>query len=198
MSRALDAGTLATVRSDASLQMFHLITMYFSTVQRMTEHVHNITYNFGLGAETFISSGRLMSLSNIEEEQSLSNPSISLGITGASAEDVALMMAEKYTNVRVIIRRGFYDTSGQTSDVNIVGKPFIIFDGKIDSWSFKDDPSSGNSAISWNISSHWVDWERTNGRKTNPQNNKIEFPLDNSYNFVYDRIGDRVWGKVTS
>lgn len=197
MARSLDAGTITTLQSDQNLQMFHLVTMYLTTTQRMTEYAHDISYDFGSGTETFTSSGRLTALSEVQEDQSINNVSIQLGITGANTADISLLLTEDYTNKRVIIRRGFFDATGATTDANIVGRPFIIFDGKVSSWGFTDDPQGGNSQISWELASHWVDWEKTNGRKTNPQNNKLHFSTDNSYDFVYDRIGDRIWGKVS-
>lgn len=200
MARTLDAGTLAAIQADTNLQMFHLVTIYFTTTQRLTDHAHDVSYNFGSGTETFTSSGRLMGLSEVEEEQIISNPSINFSITGANAADVSLMLTEDYVNKRLLIRRGFYDATGATKDTNIVGSPFIIFDGRINSWSFKDDPSTGDSVITYEVSSHWVEWERTNGRKSNNQNartaNNNEFPSDASFSYVYDQIGDRVWGKV--
>jgi len=200
MARTLDAGTLAAIQADTNMQMFHLITIYFSTTQRLTDHSHDVSYNFGAGAETFSSTGRMMGLSEVEEEQGISNPSINFSISGANAADIALMLTENYTNARLLIRRGFYDSTGATKDTNIAGSPFIIFDGRISSWSFSDDPSTGESVITYEVSSHWVEWERTNGRKSNNQNartaNNNEFPNDSSFDFTYDRIGDRVWGKV--
>lgn len=196
MSRTLDAGSLATIQADTNVQMFHLVTIYFSTVQRLTDHIHDISYNFGSGTETFSSTGRMMGVENVVEDQAVSNPSINFAITGANAADIALMLAENYSNTRLLIRRGFYDTSGSTQDSNIVGKPFIIFDGKINKWSINDDPISGTSIINYEVSSHWQDWERVNGRKSNNQNAKLYFTTDNSFSFVYDQIGDRIWGKI--
>lgn len=196
MARTLDAGTLAAIQADTNLQMFHLVTIYFTTPQRLTDHAHDISYNFGSGIETFTSSGRMMALSNVEEQQGISNPDINFSITGANSTDIALMLTENYTNVRLIIRRGFFDSTGATADSNIVGKPFIIFDGRINSWGFNDDPQSGNSTIVYNVSSHWVEWERTNGRRSNNKNAQLYFPSEKSFSYVYDQIGDRIWGKV--
>jgi len=180
--------------------MFHLITIGFSTVQRLTDHVHDVSYDFGSGVETFIASGRMMGLSTIEEEQGISNPSISFSVSGANTSDVSIIMAEDYTNKRLTVRRGFYNTSNQTRDIDIAGKPLIIFDGKINSWAFEDNPEDGVSVVTYEVASHWADWERTNGRKSNNENaktaNNNEFPNDKSFNYVYDQIGDRVWGKV--
>ena len=202
MSRALDAGSLAAIQDDQDLEMFHLVTMYFTATDRMTDHPHDISYNFGAGSETFTSTARLVSISPVAESQDINNPTITIALSGASTSDIAVMETEDYTNVRVIIRRGFFNSTGETTDSDIVGKPFTIFDGKVSSWSFADNPYTGESQINWEVTSHWADWERTNGRKSNNEsaqtNNNNEFSSDESFSYIYDQIGDRQWGKISA
>lgn len=200
MSRLLDAGNLAVVQDDTNVQMFHMLTMHFSTIRRMTDHSHDLSYDFGTGSESFTSTASLLGLNPIGESQALSNPNIKLGISGADSAEIASMMTEDNLNTRFILRRGFFDATGETADANIVGKPFIIYDGYISGWSFTEDPQGQTSIISYDITSHWSDWEKVNSRKSNPENhqsnNDGEFSTDTCFSFVYDQIGNRTWGKV--
>jgi len=168
MSRSLNAATTAVI-GNTDLQFFHLLTFNFASPFRLTDHAHDITYDFGAGPETFLSSGRLASSSNIDETLELNNPTINITLTGANQADISLALTENFNNRQVIIRRGFFDSSGQTTDSNIIADPFILFDGRVDSFSITDDPSSGSSTISWKIASHWADWERIQGRRCNNQ-----------------------------
>jgi len=195
MSRDLHADTLNSL-SRSDLETFHLFTFEFSTPFRLTDHPHDIVYNFGLGNETFLSTGRLKNFSTVEETSDISNPSINISLTGANSADIALALTEKYSNRRVLVRKGFFNTTGATRNIDIVAKPFIVFDGRVDSWSIVDDPQGGESTVTWKISSHWADWEKIAGRKCNNEDANLYFPNEKGFSFTYDQIGDRIWGRV--
>ena len=197
MGRNLHANTLAVI-GNANLQMFHLLTFEFDTPFRLTTHSHDIVYNFGSGDETFVSSGRLMSAGNPVETIAISNPSISITLTGANEADIALALTENYNDRQVIIRRGFYDTSGSTTDANIIADPFEIFNGRVDTYSIDDDPTSGESSVTWNISSHFADWEKVSGRKCTNTSAQVTFASEEGFGHVYDQIGQATWGSVRS
>lgn len=195
MSRTIDAATIA-VLGNADLQMFHLVTFEFATAFRLTDHFHDISYDFGLGTETFLSNARLQAISSVDESIDVENPSITITLTGANAADISLPFTESYSDRRVVVRRGFYDTSGQTQDANIIVQPFIIWDGRVDSWGIVDDPTAGESTVSWKINSHWADWEKVAGRKCNNQDAQLYYPTEEGFNFTYAQIGDVLWGRV--
>jgi len=197
MSRNLNAATSAII-GNQDLQIFHLITFYFTTTFRLTDFAHDINYDFGLGTETFLSTGRLASTSSFTEEMQLANPSISLVLTGANSADISLALTENFNNKRVVIRRGFYDSSGDTADINIIADPFIVFDGRVDSYAIMDDPQSGEGTVTWKIASHWADWEKVAGRKCNNQNAQLFFPNEEGFSHCYDQIGQKSWGRIRS
>lgn len=197
MSRNLHADTLAII-GNTDLQVFHLVTFYFSTPFRLTDHAHDINYNFGSGIETFLATGRLSGSANIEETLDITNPTINIILTGANSADISLPLTENFNNTRAVIRRGFFDSSGETTDSNIIANPFILFDGRIDSYSISDDPSSGDSSVTWKVSSHWADWDKIAGRKCNNQNAQSFFPSEKGFSHCYDQIGEKTWGKVRS
>lgn len=197
MGRTLNAATEAII-GDSSLQTFHLYTFYFSTPFRITDHSNDLEYNFGSGTETFTSSARLVSSGDIDESLDISNPTISLVFTGANETDLQLPFTENYNNRRVLIRRGYFDSTGETASANIVASPFILFDGRVDSYSISDDPSGGNSTVTWTVSSHWADWDKINGRRCNPDSEKSHFPLDEGFSHMYDQIGQKTWGRIVS
>lgn len=197
MARNLHSSTIAALNND-SLEMFYLLTFYFSSTFRLTNYAHDISYDFGSGNETFLSTGRISSTGSITETQEIGNPTINITLTGANSADIALALTENFNNRRVLIRRGFFDSSGNTTDANIIPDPFIIFDGRVDSYEIADNPSKGESAVTWKISSHWADWEKVNGRKCNPENAKQYFPTETGFDHVYDQIGERTWGRIRS
>lgn len=195
MSRDLTSGILSVI-DNQQLKVFHLVTFYLSTEIRLTDHSHEINYDFGSGLETFQSTGRLAGSANITETVDISNPTINITITGANEADLLLPFTENYNDKQVIIRRGFFDTSGATADTNIIADPFIIFDGRVDSFSIQDNPTEGESNVTWNIASHWADWEKVSGRRCNNKNAQTFFPSEEGFSHCYDQIGGRTWGRV--
>lgn len=197
MSRNIHPDTLA-VLGDDNLHIFHLITFYFDVPFYLTEHQHDIKYTFNAGEETFISTGRLASVGDASETLALSNPTIGLALTGANQADISLALTEDFNDRRVVIRRGFFDESGNTTDANIKAHPFIIFDGRVDSYTISDDPSSGDSTVTWRISSHFSDWERVSGRKCTNTSAKLTYPDEEGFSYIYNQIGSRAWGRVST
>lgn len=197
MSRGLHVNTEA-VLSNVDLQVFHLVTFDFSAPFRLTDWVHDIDYNFGSGTETFQSTGRLVSTSGVKESLNIANDTLSLTFTGANSADISLALTENFNDKQVIIRRGFFDSTGETTDANIITDPFIIFDGRVSSYKIDDDPMSGESAVTWEIASHWAKWDQVAGRKCNNENAQIYFATETGFSETFNQIGDRTWGKVRS
>ena len=195
MARGIHANTVAVLGNDA-LQSFHIFTFLFDTPFRLTTHSHDISYDFGSGIETFTSTGRLVGTGDVVETLSPSNQSISLTMTGANEADIALALLEDFNDRQVIIRRGFYDSTGQTTDANILLDPFIIFDGRVNSFSIDDDPIKGDSSVTWDVASQWANWEKVNGRKCTNTSAKQTFADEEGFSHVYDQIGDKTWGTV--
>ena len=203
MSRTLHADTLTLLADDYYLNSFFLFTFYFATTRRLTDHSHDINYNFGSGTETFTSTAAIESYSNVNEGLSLENQSMTVVLSGASSSEVSLALSENYINKRVLIRRGFYDSDPstnptmETTDAKIIADPYIYFDGRVDSYKIEDNPDDGSSKVSWTIASHWADWNRINGRKCNTTNaNYKGYTSETGFSQVYDQIGNRIWGRI--
>lgn len=195
MGRELDAATLAAIDSQY-LTVFHLFTFEFSTTFRLTDWAHDISYNFGAGVETFTSSPSLSSFDSSAEDTTINNNSINIELSGVDQTNIAIALTENFNNKRVVIRRGLFDNTGETATANIIGKPFIIWDGRINSYSIVEDILSGNSNVTWNVASHWADWEKSAGRRCNNEDAQRYFPTEMGFEFTYSQIGDKQWGKV--
>jgi hypothetical protein len=197
MSRGLSAGVQAVI-GNANLHFFHLYTFHFATPFRVTDHSHDLSYNFGSGTETFTSSARIVSTGDSEESLDISNPTMSIVFTGANEADLLLPFTENYNNKRVVIYRGYFDDSGNTTSTNIIADPFIYFDGRVDSYSISDNPNNSSSTVTWKVASHWADWDKINGRRCNPDSAKVHFPNEECFSHMYDQIGQKTWGRVVT
>lgn len=192
MPRPLHNDTIA-ILDDANLEYFHLYQFYFSTPIYLTDYYRNIVY----GGITYIASASLEGYSSTKESISINNEKVSITLSGADGDNVSLALTEQYTNKRIVIYRGYFNGSG-TTDANIVQSPFLIFDGRVDNYVIEDDPVELKSVVSWNVASHWADWEKVQGRTCTQNNAKLHYPNEEGFKFIYQRIGDKVWGRVRS
>jgi len=196
MSRNL--GEALSYVDSYDLELFYLVSFYFdSATLRITDYFRDIKYNFGSGLETFISSGSLVSIGSTEESTNLNNTQISITMSGADSANIALAMSENYLNKRVLLRRGFFNNEG-TEDVDII-RPFIIFDGRISSVQLTNNPQEGDSNVVWTIASHWADFDKKTNRKCTNEDAKAHgFTTETGFDFIYNQIGDRTWGRIRS
>ena len=75
----------------------------------------------------------------------------------------------------------------------IIGEPIIVFDGLITSFSIDD--SREKSVIEVELASHWKDFEKENGRKTNHNSQQIHFPGDKGFEYAAKSIKGIKWGR---
>ena len=91
-------------------------------------------------------------------------------------------------DVRARIWKAVLDSSDA-----IVGAPFLVFDGRISSYSISDN--TGTSEISIEMSSHWKDFELSKGRRTNRNSQQYYFPADKGLDFSGVIVRNLMWGK---
>jgi len=76
---------------------------------------------------------------------------------------------------------------------SVIGAPILVFDGLITGYEIDDTEDSSEIVI--NCASHWKDFEKENGRKTNDNSQKIHFPNDDGFEFAAKTIKDLKWGR---
>ena len=86
--------------------------------------------------------------------------------------------------------------SGGFLDENqaLVNYPFLLFDGRIENLSIEEDET--NSVVSISIASHWADFDKTKGRKTNTNSQALHFPTDLGFDYASQTAKDIKWGKA--
>ena len=184
-ARGLTAPEQVAIESQ-QLRIAHLLEIHFSTVDRATTWGSALAW----GGNTYLATGGLLSLPDIEESMDIRSGAVSIVLSGVNQSSIATALTENFIDRRVVIMRGFLDTANNWS-VN----PRIIFDGRIDSWRIAEDVDEGYSTVTWSVSSHWVDFERSSGRTTNYQEAKINSPGDDFFKFSAE-ISEITWGLV--
>lgn len=113
-------------------------------------------------ASITIISGSLSTQNTVNGSLALNTPDISALLSDKDAGSYA-----RYINREVFIYKAHIDIDTG----NIVGEPFLIFKGIINSGKFIEDPVKG-SKVSWGVTSHWGDFIAVKGRRTSDEQHR--------------------------
>ena len=166
----------------------HLITIGFGTPQNITDCVHDLTSSVAGASVTYSSSKFLVSYPEISEETDISKSSISIALSGADQSYISVVLAENVVNDSVTIYRAFLDDNNA-----IIADPFLLYKGTIETYSINENETS--SALTLNIVSHWADFEKKSGRKTNNTSQQRFFSTDKGMGFSSETVLDIKWGR---
>ena len=166
----------------------HLITIGFGTPQNITDCVHDLPSSVSGSSFTYSSSKFLVSYPEISEETDISKSSISIALSGADQSYISVVLAENVVNDSVTIYRAFLDANNA-----IIADPFLIYKGNIETYTIAEDETS--SALTLNIVSHWADFEKKSGRKTNNTSQQRFFSTDKGMEFSSETVLDIKWGR---
>ena len=166
----------------------HLITIGFGTPQNITDCVHDLTSSVSGSSVSYSSSKFLVSYPEISEETDISKSSISIALSGADQSYISVVLAENVVNDSVSIYRAFLDDNNA-----IIADPFLLYKGTIETYSINENETS--SALTLNIVSHWADFEKKSGRKTNNTSQQRFFSTDKGMEFSSETVLDIKWGR---
>ena len=167
----------------------HLITIGFGTPQNITDCVHDLTSSVSGSSVTYSSSKFLVSYPEISEETDISKSSISIALSGADQSYISVVLAENVVNDSVTIYRAFLDANNA-----IIADPFLLYKGTIETYSINETEDS--SALILNVVSHWADFEKKSGRKTNNTSQQRFFSTDKGMEFSSETVLDIKWGRT--
>jgi len=172
----------------ADLLELHLATpIYFATT--------NINLNYDsdtapdAGVNTYLAQGQFLSYGAVIESSDLRVGTIELNFTAVDTTMVAVVLNNDYIDKRVVIYRAILndDYSFTSNDV------FMIFDGFITGYAISEEESTATLVLT--CSSQFADFERTNGRRSNPASQNLYFPNDRGMDFSPQIVKDIKWGR---
>jgi len=170
------------------LRPIHLISFGFSTPVNLTDCSFSLTSSISGSSLTYTPSAFVQNLSEFTEEVGITKSSLRIGLSGVDQTFISLSLSENIVNDSVSIHRGFLDT-----DNTIIADPFLLYDGQID--KFEINESKTTSDIIYTVVSHWADFEKKNGRKTNPTSQQRFFSTDVGMEFASQTVQDIKWGR---
>ena len=183
MTRLIDSATIAELAKD-DFNLATLIRFDFSSVLYLTDWDRGIS---ALSA-TWNSSPHFLGVGDVKETSDLRVNTVDITLSGVEQSYVSLFLSQNYIDVPARIYRAVLDDN----DV-VIGSPILVFNGVITSYDIQD--SKSDSTVTVQIASHWKDFEKENGRKTNDNSQKIYFPNDEGFEFAAKTIKDLKWGR---
>ena len=192
MARDL-ASSLQTKLAARTVFAADLIELHLATPLYFTSTNIDIDYDSATapdsGTNTYLAQGQFLNFSNITESSDIRVGQLDMTFTAVDTTTVSLLINNEYMNKRVVIYRAVLagDYSFTSDDV------FTVFDGIIMGYSIQETNESATVTIT--VASQFADFERTNGRKTNPASQQVHFPTDKGMDFSAQIVKDLKWGR---
>lgn len=183
MTRAIDAATIAELAKD-DFNLATLIKLEFDTPLYITDWDRSLS----ILSSTWISSPHFISAGDVPETSELRVNSINLTLSGVEQSYISIFLSQDYIDKPIQFYRAVLDDSD-----SVIGAPILVFDGLMTGYEIDDTEDSSEIVI--NCASHWKDFEKENGRKTNDNSQKIHFPNDDGFEFAAKTIKDLKWGR---
>jgi len=166
----------------------HLITIGFGTPVNITDCSFPLTSSVSGSSVTYSSSDFILGVSNFTEETDVTKTSLTLTLSGADQTFISICLNENVVNDSVKIFRGFLDDTNA-----LIADPFLLYDGQIDTFTINENQNE--STVNLGIVSHWADFEKRSGRKTNNTSQQRFFSTDVGMDFSSQTVLDIKWGR---
>src|SRR5210317_1455250 len=180
MARGLSTA-LKNELATQSIKPIILLEILFPTPQRLTNHYKDITHN----SNTYSSSGHLLSIGGKAEKSELDVGNFQIELSAVDSAFVSIVLNNVVSNDEVTIDIGLLDSSDALIDTFNYDKGFIE--------NFTIDTDTGKLVLS--CTSHFADFSRVSGRKTNQGSQQVSFPSDNAMEFSALTVQDILWGR---
>jgi len=187
MTRALTTAIKNELATN-DIRPVHLITIGFGTPVNITDCSFPLTSSVSGSSVTYLASDHLIGISDFSEQTDVSKSTITLTLSGAEQTFISVVLNENVINDTVTIFRGFL-----ADDNTIVADPFLLYKGSIENFEIQEKETS--STLSLSIVSHWADFNKKNGRKTNNVSQQRFFSTDVGMDFSSQTVQDIKWGR---
>jgi hypothetical protein len=177
MARGLSSA-LKTELANQNIKPILLVEILFPTPQRITNHYKDITHNSN-------ASGHLLSITNKAESAEINVSNFTVNLSAVDGAFTSIILNNNVANDIVNIDIGLLNSTDALIDTYNYDKGYIE--------SFRIDTDKG--LISLICTSHFSDFSRIAGRRTNEGSQQRLFPSDRGFEFAGQTIQDIKWGR---
>ena len=155
-------------------------------------YITNAPMNITIDGDEYVSIGQFLGFSQIEENRLFTSSDITVTLAGIPAFETGdsflqQVLQHDYVDKEVKIYRTFFDHDSHIDS-------FLMFSGRVDNPVIQDDPQD-TTTVAANCSSHWVDYERTNGIMTNDNRQVALYSGDRGFQYANQIVKDTTWKK---
>jgi len=187
MTRNLTS-SIKTALATNDIKPFHLLTIGFSTPVNFTDSTYSLTSSISGSSVTYSPSSFIIGVSDFTEEIDVTKSTLTIALSGADQTFISTVLNENVTNDEVTIFRGLLDSSNA-----IISDPFLLYKGNIENFAINENTKQ--SVVNISVVSHWADFEKKNGRKTNNTSQQRFFSTDVGMDFSSQTVLDIKWGR---
>ena len=187
MTRSLTTAVKTQLATN-EIKPFHLLTIGFSTPINLTDNSFNLTSSISGSSTTYTASPFIVSIPSFEEQTDITKTSLDITLSGADQTFISTALNENIVNDSVVIFRGLLDSNNA-----IIADPLLLYQGTID--TFQINESQNESSLNITVVSHWADFEKKTGRKTNNASQQRFFSTDVGMDFSSQTVLDIKWGR---
>lgn len=187
MTRNLTS-SIKTALATNDIRPVHLLTIGFSTPVNFTDCSFSLTSSVSGSSVTYNPSDFVIGVSDFTEEIDVTKSSLTISLSGADQTFISTVLNENITNDEVTIYRGLLDT-----DSSLIADPFLLYKGNIENFAVNE--SEKDSVVNLTVVSHWADFDKKNGRKTNNTSQQRFFSTDVGMDFSSQTVLDIRWGR---
>jgi hypothetical protein len=187
MTRALTTAIKNALATN-DIKPFHLLTINFATPVNFTDSTYSLTSSVSGTSVTYSPSSFIIGISDFSEEIDVTKSSVTISLSGANQTFISTVLNENIANRSVTIHRGLLDSNNA-----IISDPFLLYKGNIENFAINENTKS--SVVNLSVVSHWADFEKKNGRKTNNTSQQRFFNTDVGMDFSSQTVLDIKWGR---
>ena len=188
MTRALTTAIKNELATN-DIRPIHLITIGFATPINITDCSFPLTSSVSGSSVTYSASDFILGISNHTEETDITKSTVSINLSGADQTFISTVLNENVINDSVNIYRGLL-----ADDNSLIADPFLLYQGNIESFEIQEKEK--DSIVGLSIVSHWADFDKKNGRKTNNTSQQRFFSTDVGMDFASETVQDIKWGRA--
>jgi|TARA_A100001391_G_scaffold142588_2_gene100334 hypothetical protein len=190
MARTLGTDFSAQLES-SSFTPFYAISIAFSPNKLNLWTGYNDLF---FDSETYVGSGNLLLISNIEETSDIKATGMSISLSGLDSNILAEILTEDVQGTSVEVYFGVLTTTD--NQTVLVDDPYKVFDGFIDTMTIAE--SGEESTVRVTVENKLITLEKAKSKRYTDQDQKQLFPTDKGLEFV-DDLQDKslVWGGGT-
>ena len=166
----------------------HLITIGFGTPVNLTDNAFDLTSSVSGSSVTYSSSSFLVNTFSFEEQTDISKTTLSIFLSGVDTSFISVVLGENIVNDSVTIYRGLLDSSNA-----LIADPILLYQGNIDTFDITETETESNVKLM--VVSHWADFDKRSGRKTNNASQQRFFSTDVGMDFSSETVLDLKWGR---